>query len=76
MLTRPLKFKGRLEFQLFGVVKREGDWFIAHCTSLDVTTQGRSLAQAKRNLKEAAELFLSSCMERGMLRQALRDLGH
>jgi predicted RNase H-like HicB family nuclease len=66
----------RLEFQLFGVVKREGDWFIAHCPPLDVTTQGKSLAQAKKNLGEAAELFLISCIERGTLGQALKELGH
>ena len=65
----------RLDFQLFGVVKREGSWFVAHCPPLDVTTQGRSQAQAKKNLEEAAELFLTSCIERGTLDQALRELG-
>jgi len=63
------------EFKLFGTVKREGGWYVAHCPPLDVTTQGRSAAEAKENLREASELFIVSCLERGTLDQALRELG-
>jgi predicted RNase H-like HicB family nuclease len=63
------------EFKLFGTVKREGDWYIAHCPPLDVTTQGRSAAEARENLREASELFIVSCLERGTFDQALRELG-
>jgi predicted RNase H-like HicB family nuclease len=65
----------RIQLGLFGVVKREGSWYIAHCPSLDVTTQGRTLEEAKKNLIEASELFLISCLERGTLEQAFRELG-
>lgn len=64
-----------IQFHLFGVVQREGQWYIAHCPPLDLTTQGRTEREAKRNLQEAAELFLISCLERGTLDQALRELG-
>jgi predicted RNase H-like HicB family nuclease len=64
-----------LQFHLFGTVKRQGNWFIAHCPPLDVTTQGRTEREAKQNLMEACELFLESCLERGTLDQALRELG-
>ncbi len=60
---------------LFGVLKREGDWHIAHCPPLDITTQGRSASEAKKNLMEAAELFIISCLERQTLDQALKELG-
>ncbi len=63
------------EFKLFGTVKREGGWYVAHCPPLDVTTQGRSVAEAKENLREASELFIVSCLERGTLDQALQELG-
>ncbi len=63
------------KFTLFGVVKREGDWYIAHCPPLDITTQGRTLGEAKKNLVEASELFIISCLERGTLEQAMRELG-
>lgn len=62
-------------FVLYGVAKREGDWFIAHCPPLDVTTQGRTLAEAKANLVEASELFIASCLERGTLGPAHERTG-
>jgi len=63
------------EFKLFGVMKRQGDWYIAHCPPLDLTTQGRTMAEAKKNLVEASGLFIVSCLERGTLDQALKELG-
>jgi predicted RNase H-like HicB family nuclease len=63
------------EFKLFGVMKREGDWYVAHCPPLDITTQGRTIPEAKRNLIEASELFIISCLERGTLDQAMKELG-
>ncbi len=70
-----MKVVVQANFQLFGVVKRDGDWFIANCPPLDLTTQGRTLAQAKANLIEASQLFIASCLERGTLDQALKELG-
>ena len=63
------------EFRLFGTLKREGKWYIAHCPPLDITTQGRTEEEARRNLIEASELFIVSCFERGTFEQALRELG-
>jgi predicted RNase H-like HicB family nuclease len=63
------------EFKLFGTVRRKGSWYIAHCQPLDLTTQGRTPSEARRNLIEASELFIISCIERGTLDQALRELG-
>lgn len=63
------------EFRLFGVLKKEDGWYIAHCPPLDITTQGRTEAEAKKNLREASEFFFISCFERGTFEQALRELG-
>jgi len=63
------------QFHLFGVLKKENGLYIAHCPPLDITTQGRTEAEAKRNLAEASELFVISCFERGTFEQALRELG-
>jgi predicted RNase H-like HicB family nuclease len=63
------------QFQLFGVIKKQRGWFIAHCPPLDITTQGRTEAEARKNLVEACELFVVSCFERGTFDQALRELG-
>ncbi len=65
----------RAEFHLFGNIKKRGKWYIAYCPPLDLSTQGKNLAEAKANLIEAAELFIVSCLERGTLDQALRELG-
>ena len=70
-----MKVAVRAQFELFGVVKREGEWYIAHCPPLDVTTQGRTFSEAKSNLQEACEMFLTSCFERGTIDQAFRELG-
>jgi len=63
------------EFKLFGTIKRQDDWYIAYCPPLDITTQGRTVAEAKGNLKEACSLFMLSCFERGTFEQAMRELG-
>ncbi len=63
------------EFHLFGTLRREGRWYFAHCPPLDVTTQGRTESEAKENLIEASQLFIMSCLERGTLDQALKELG-
>jgi predicted RNase H-like HicB family nuclease len=67
--------QGVLQLKLFGMMKREDGWYIAHCPPLDITTQGRTQAEPRRNLSEATELFVISCLERGSLDQALRELG-
>jgi len=63
------------QFQLFGMMKKENGWYVAHCPPLDITTQGRTEDEAKKNLVEASELFVVSCFERGTFEQALRELG-
>lgn len=40
------------------VIYKEGKWFIARSAELGVTTQGKSIEEARRNLQEAIELYL------------------
>lgn len=40
------------------IIKKEGKWFVARSLELGVTTQGRTVEEAKKNLKEAVELYL------------------
>ncbi len=40
------------------LLEREGDLFVALCPELDVASQGRTVEEAKGNLREAVELFL------------------
>ena len=41
-----MKVVVQAHFKLFGVFKREGDWYVAHCPPLDIATQGKTLAES------------------------------
>lgn len=45
---------------IHAVFANDGQWFIARCLDYPVTTQGRTLAAAKKNLQEAVELYLET----------------
>ena len=38
-------------------ISQEGDWFIAQCLEVDVSSQGKSEDEAVDNLREALELY-------------------
>jgi predicted RNase H-like HicB family nuclease len=42
------------------IVEREGDGYVALCPELDVASQGASVEEATKNLREAVELFLET----------------
>jgi predicted RNase H-like HicB family nuclease len=41
-------------------ITKEGDWFVAQCIQVDVTSQGASEDEALRNLRDALELHFTS----------------
>lgn len=47
---------------LTAIVEREESGFVALCPELDVASQGDSIEEATRNLREVVELFLE-CAE-------------
>jgi predicted RNase H-like HicB family nuclease len=63
-----------LEINLQAYVRPEtARRWIATCPHIGVVTQGQSSLDAKRCLQEAVELWFESCIERGVLDQALRE---
>jgi predicted RNase H-like HicB family nuclease len=46
--------------KVHAVFQTDGEWFIARCLDFPVTTQGKTLASAKKNLQEAVELYLET----------------
>lgn len=42
------------------VITKENKWYVAHCMELDVVSQGKTIEEAEKNLKEAVELHLES----------------
>ena len=49
--------------------------YIAQCPALDVFSQGNTKDEAESNLKEALDLFVESCKERGVLVDVLKECG-
>jgi len=66
MKRKTLKNKERLARPraFTAVVEKEGDGFVALCPELDVVSQGDSVEEARRNLREAVELFLECASPR------------
>jgi predicted RNase H-like HicB family nuclease len=63
-----------LEINLQAYVRRETSrrW-VAACPLIGVASQGPTADAAKACLQEAVELWFESCIERGVLEQALRE---
>ena len=47
--TKPVRFTA--------AVTKEGNWFVARCLEVEVTSQGETLESALKNLQEALELY-------------------
>jgi predicted RNase H-like HicB family nuclease len=47
-----------MTYKFTTIITQEGKWFVARCLELGVVSQGRTVEEAQRNLKEAVELYL------------------
>lgn len=61
--------------RLEAAFRQDGESWIAWCPPLDVLTQAESKPAALAALKEAVELWFESCIERGVLEEALSEVG-
>ena len=57
------------------IIKKEKGMYIAECLDLNIVTQGKTLREAKKNIKEALGLHFKSAMELGNLDNELEKLG-
>ena len=58
--------------QLSAEIKKGEKYYVARCPELGVTTQGKTEAEARKNLKEAVELHLEAMVEYMMERGKVR----
>lgn len=49
-----------MTYSFSAVVNKEGRMFVALCPELDIASQGRTVATATKNLKEAVRLFFET----------------
>ena len=53
-----------MTYKSTAVIRKEGKWFVARSLELGVTSQGRTIEEAKKNLREAVELYLKDMPKR------------
>ena len=46
-----------MNYKFTAVITKEEDIFVAFCPELDIASQGYTIEEAKKNLKEAISLF-------------------
>ncbi len=54
---------------------KEDDFIVAYCPSLNLSSFGSDIQEAKKAFHEALQLFMDDIIERGTLEKALLDLG-
>lgn len=42
------------------IVEKEGKWYVALCPELDIASQGKTIEESLKNLKEAVSLYLET----------------
>ncbi|MBI5022586.1 MAG: type II toxin-antitoxin system HicB family antitoxin [Candidatus Magasanikbacteria bacterium] len=47
-----------MKFHFNTIFEKEGEYFIAKCLELGVVSQGKTIEEAQKNLKEAVDLYL------------------
>ena len=58
--------------QFTAIIEREDDTYVALCPELDIASQGKTVEEARLNLKEAIELFFESASPQEV-RERLHD---
>ncbi len=46
-----------MQKQLTGIIEREADRYVSLCPEFDIDSQGDTIEEARKNLREALELF-------------------
>lgn len=47
-----------MTYKFTTIIIQEDKWYVARCLELGVVSQGKTIEEAQKNLKEAAELYL------------------
>ena len=72
---RDLNMKSDFSYSLPVTIFREGKAFVAYTPALDLSTAGKTEAQARKMIIEAVETFFDELTEMGTLDKALKELG-
>lgn len=61
--------------QLHTEIWREGEMYVAYVPPLDLSSCGRTVEEAKKNIGEATAAFLETAQEMGTLKDILEEAG-
>jgi predicted RNase H-like HicB family nuclease len=59
-----------------GIILKEGSTFVSYCPELDVSSCGNTIAEARKNLQTAVNLFLEEAENMGTLEDILQESGY
>ena len=65
----------KIELQVSVLVYEQGDYYVAYCPSLELSSYGVSIADAKVGFDDAMNIFLDHCIENGTLKKDLMEHG-
>ena len=63
------------ELILTAVIRKEQGRYSSWCPELDVASQGDTMEEARRNLKEAVELHVETMVQEGEVMELLEKVG-
>ncbi len=72
-MRKTSKIKNRINFT--SQIWEEGGIFIAHSPELGVSSCGKTIEEARKNIKEAVELFIETAENMGTLNEILEEAG-
>jgi predicted RNase H-like HicB family nuclease len=60
--------------KLTALIEREGNEYVSHCPELDIASQGKTIEEARDNLKEALQLFFETASSEEISHRLRSDL--
>ena len=61
-------------YHITAVIEKEDDLYVSLCPELDIGSQGKTIEEAKNNLREAVELFFESASNNEIKSRLHNDL--
>jgi predicted RNase H-like HicB family nuclease len=61
--------------KLTALIERDGDGYVSLCPELDVASQGKTIEEARDNLREALELFDETASQEELAKRLVRHRG-
>ena len=60
VMPLPKTRRRKMTKKFTAVITKEENWYVTHCVELGVVSQGKTIEEAQKNLKETVELYLES----------------